>query len=108
MHVKSFLSVAACAAALVGLSAAPAFAGEIKGPGSPTGIPVDSPDVEFTGARTHSNSICSFSGLNHYHAGVPGELPIRTQSYGQLVKAGFKAVIPSPGEACNGHLNPLK
>jgi hypothetical protein len=37
------------------------------------------------------------------HAGEPGELPIRTQSYGQLVAAGLKAEFPSPGVACNGH-----
>ena len=55
----------------------------------------------------HANSICSFSGLNHEH---PGELPGRTQSYGQLVRLG--EIEPSdpgraePGLACNGHLSP--
>ena len=56
-----------------------------------------------TAAPAHTNSICAFSGLNHFHEGEPGELPIRTQSYGQLVAAGFKAEVPSPGVACNGH-----
>jgi hypothetical protein len=52
----------------------------------------------------HANSICSFSGLND----VPNdpEEGGRVQSYGQLVKQGLKAFLPSPGEACNGHLNP--
>jgi hypothetical protein len=27
----------------------------------------------------------------------------RVQSYGQLVRAGLKDVVPSPGVACNGH-----
>ena len=52
----------------------------------------------------HANSICSFSGLND----TPDD-PVeggRVQSYGQIVRAGFKAEVPSPGVACNGHLNP--
>jgi hypothetical protein len=103
MHAKTCVAAVVSALAMAALGAGPAFAGEIKGPGSPTGIPADSPDVQFTAARTNANSICSFSGLNHFHAGEPGELPIRTQSYGQLVRAGFKAEVPSPGVACNGH-----
>jgi hypothetical protein len=94
--------LAAAALPISALGAGPAFAGEIKGPGSPTGVPVGSGE-SFTPARTNANSICAFSGLNHFHPGEEGELPIRTQSYGQLVKAGFKAFVPSPGVACNGH-----
>jgi hypothetical protein len=101
MHAKTCAAVMS-ALAMAALGAGPALAGEIKGPGSPTGVPVGSGE-EFTAARTQANSICAFSGLNHFHAGEPGELPIRTQSYGQLVKAGFKAEVPSPGVACNGH-----
>jgi hypothetical protein len=66
-----------------------------------TGIPVGQSSP--TAAPLNTNSICAFSGLNHFHAGEPGELPIRTQSYGQLVRAGLKAEFPSPGVACNGH-----
>ena len=52
----------------------------------------------------HANSICSFSGLND----TPDdpEEGGRVQSYGQIVRAGFKSEVPSPGVACNGHLNP--
>jgi hypothetical protein len=52
----------------------------------------------------HANSICSFSGLND----VPDD-PVeggRVQSYGQIVAAGGKAEVPSPGMLCNGHLFP--
>jgi hypothetical protein len=52
----------------------------------------------------HANSICSFSGLND----EPDD-PVeggRVQSYGQIVAAGGKAFVPSPGELCNGHLFP--
>jgi len=94
-------ATALSAVALAALSAAPAFAGEIRGPGSPTGIPVG--ESTPTAAPLHTHSICAFSGLNHLHAGEPGELPIRTQSYGQLVAHGLKAEFPSPGVACNGH-----
>jgi hypothetical protein len=60
-------------------------------------------ESEATAAPAHTNSICAFSGLNQFHEGEFGELPIRTQSYGQLVVAGDKDVVPSPGVACNGH-----
>jgi hypothetical protein len=52
----------------------------------------------------HANSICSFSGLNDN----PDD-PIeggRVQSYGQIVRAGFKSEVPSPGLLCNGHRFP--
>lgn len=54
----------------------------------------------------HANSICSFSGLND-EPDDPEEGG-RVQSYGQIVRAGGKAMVPSPGQACNGHLNPLQ
>jgi hypothetical protein len=52
----------------------------------------------------HANSICSFSGLND----TPDdpEEGGQVQSYGQIVRAGGKAFVPSPGVACNGHLSP--
>jgi hypothetical protein len=98
---KQVLVVALCSGVLATVGAGSAAAGEIKGPGSPTGVPVE--DATPTPALEHANSICAASGLNHFHEGEPGELPIRTQSYGQLVAAGLKADFPSPGVACNGH-----
>ncbi len=104
MRLKSLVPAALCAVAVGAVGAGPAFAGEIKGPGSATGVLVG----ERTAGPEHANSICVFSGLNQFSPGFPGELPIRTQSYGQLVRAGLKGQFPSPGVACNGHLNPLK
>ena len=101
MRMRSFLAAGVSGAAIAVAAAGAAYGGEIKGPGSPTGIPVGQSDA--TAAPAHTNSICAFSGLNHFHAGEPGELPIRTQSYGQLVAAGLKGEFPSPGVACNGH-----
>ena len=100
MQLKSLFVAAVCGVALAAFTAGPAFGGEIKGPGSPTGIPAEGPDTQ---GLAHANSICAASGLNEYHAGEEGEFLTRTQSYGQLVRMGLKAFIPSPGEACNGH-----
>jgi hypothetical protein len=72
--------------ALVAVSSTAAFAGETTGSGGTTPI------------REKANSICAFSGLNDDQEEEPG----RVQSYGQAVRAGFKAFAPSPGVACNG------
>ena len=56
MRKKSLLAVAVCTAALAGVSASAALAGEVKGPpGSLT------PNLAAT---SHANSACVFSGLN--------------------------------------------
>ena len=54
----------------------------------------------------HANSICFFSGLND----TPDdpEAGGQVHSYGQIVRAGGKAFVPSPSVACNGHLDPLQ
>jgi hypothetical protein len=61
MRLKSLLVAGVCGVALAAMSAGSAFGGEIKGPGSPDGIPAEGPD---TAALAHANSICSASGLN--------------------------------------------
>ena len=98
--IKSRLAVGACVMGVACLGAGSALAGEIKGPGAPTGIPAEGPD---TAALANTHSICAASGLNEYHAGEEGEFLTRTQSYGQLVRMGLKDEVPSPGVACNGH-----
>jgi hypothetical protein len=111
MRLKLFVAVVS-SAAMVAFAATSAFGGEIRGPGSPTGVPASSKPTP-TAAPTHANSICAFSGLNHLHLDangnpLPGELLVRTQSYGQLVAAGLKSDFPSPGAACNGSTSGLK
>jgi hypothetical protein len=113
MRLRSFVAASACTVALAALGAGSALAGEIRGPGSPTGVLAGSPQDVPTAAPDHANSICAFSGLNHVHVDAngnleQGELPTRTQSYGQLVAAGLMADVPSPGVACNGSQNPLQ
>jgi hypothetical protein len=64
MSKRSLLAVAVCAAALVGVGANGAFAGEVKGPPGSTPTPGGNPDK--TAAHTNSNSACSASGLNDF------------------------------------------
>jgi hypothetical protein len=98
MSKRSLLAVAVCAA-VAGLSAGPAFAGEVTGNGKQTPIgaaPDDAP---------HASSICSFSGQNDdpNEPGAGG----RVQSWGQdvsnAVHAGAAPPGGVPGQACNGH-----
>jgi hypothetical protein len=100
MRNKSLFAAAACAAALAGISAGPAFAGEITGNGKPVLAPAK------------SGNECAFSGHNDapdnpldiFNAGGP------SQSYGQLNRLGLiKSLFgatPSqfnPSDACNPH-----
>jgi len=89
MRMRSILATGVGTAALVIGGSGAAFAGEVTG----NGKPVPAPEL--------ANSICAFSGQND----VPDdpEEGGRVQSYGQIVKAGGKAEVPSPGIACNGH-----
>lgn len=93
MRTRSWFAAAGCAAVVVGLGAGPALAGEVTGNQTPVPAPA------------HAQSWCVYSGQNHSDG--PDD-PGRTQSYGQIVAAGAKAQIPSPGVACNGHLTPLQ
>ena len=105
MLKKSRLAAAVCTVAIVGLSAGPAFAGEITGNGKPTQGPA------------HANSICVFSGQNDDPtAPIISAQPIpeapngpggRTQSYGQDVRYGLlNHTIVTPGQSCRGGSNP--
>jgi len=57
---KRFFAIAVCAAALVGVSASGALAGEVKGP------PGTANNTNETAAPEHANSACAFSGLNDF------------------------------------------
>jgi hypothetical protein len=95
MHRKSLLAVAVCTGALAALSAAPAFAGEVKGP--PGG------GTDFTAARTQANSICAFSGLNDF---TQGHESFHVQSYGIDVSGKGELPFGQPGQDCRGFSNP--
>jgi hypothetical protein len=95
MRIRSCVLAAGCGLAMVALGGASAFAGEVNG------------KQQYIDAPSHANSICVYSGQN---ALIENDAPGRVQSYGQLVRIGLKGTpdVPSPGIACNGHLNPLK
>ena len=96
-RVARAVAMTVVAAAVLGTSA-PAFAGEVNGRGLP--IP---------GAHKAASE-CAFSGRDlpdSIENNPPGfdddDITIHgVQSYGQIVAAGLKAFVPSPGDACRG------
>ena len=90
---KSLLAAAVCAAALAGVGANAALAGEVTGNGKATAGPA------------HAQSICTFSGQND---GEPpaGRKAAHVQNWGQIPKQVRDAIAlegSHPGDACNGH-----
>jgi hypothetical protein len=99
VRTKSVLAAAFVTVALVGASPGAAFAGEVTGrPGTPN-VPFSGSGVR-TGAPAHSESICSYNGLNDMN---PEQGPI--SSFVQT-----PANQGSPGDAghgtCAGGTNP--
>jgi hypothetical protein len=93
---RSF-AVAVFAAAVLGVGATGAFAGEVKGPPGSTTDPVQSTD--FTAARSNSNSNCSYSGLNDMDPAPPNQLT-------SIVQTPHDAPPGAPGGgACAGGTN---
>ena len=95
MSLRNSLVALVAALTVAAVAAGSAFAGEITGNGKPTAAP------------THSNSECSFSGLDDADDDGFG----RTQNWGQLSKeqrAFLASIGVTPGTACNGHLSPQK
>lgn len=102
--MRPFL-VAICAAAIMGLTASTALAGEVTGKGKPTAGP------------DNASSICVFSGRNDDPNApiisaepIPGIAPNGpggpTQSYGQDVRYGLLTpAIVTPGMTCRGGSN---
>jgi hypothetical protein len=97
MHKKSLLAVAVCVTALAGLSAAPAFAGEVTGPPGTVGQVTPAPGTP-TPIKTRgvAASECAFNGLNDF---VDGQNLAITQNYGTNKKLGLD--LGFPGTGCN-------
>lgn len=96
---KSLFAAALCAVAVAGASASVASAGEVRGaPGTP-GVAFSGSGIR-TGAPAHSNSICSYNGLNDMN---PAQGPIDS-----IVQTPHTQ--GSPGDAghgtCAGGTNP--
>lgn len=92
---------AACAAAITALGAAPALAGEVKGPpGSSSGG-----NQTDTQGPSHANSWCVYSGLNDYNQ---GQTETQTQNWGQDTRLGIAGQEgPIPGIGCNPTVSPV-
>jgi hypothetical protein len=103
MTRRSFVAAVACAAALAGVGATAAFAGEVKGPPGSVG----NPGTPLEAGTSHANSICVFSGLNDF---VNGPTDFIVQSYGQDVRLHgadpTDKSLPFPGNSCQGFSNP--
>ena len=94
MSTTPRFSITACAAALFMFSAGAILAGEVAGPPG-------SQDPKPTAAPDHSNSACSYSGLNDYRGG-------QTASQVQTAADSWKYYnLPkgTPGTACRGGSN---
>jgi hypothetical protein len=108
------LAAVICAAFVVGLSAGAAMAGEVKGPpGTPDPVSPTPPTSGRTAAPEHSNSACSFSGLNDLIVGQ-GPTDSIVQTPGHFMLAGLTGPgVPGHGDAtvgfpigCKGGSNP--
>jgi hypothetical protein len=93
-----------CAAVVAGLGASAASAGEVKGPPGTGTRTQEQVDAIRTAAPAHSNSICSYSGLNDLIVGQ-GPVDFRVQSPGQNVSNGGPRDSPGHG-TCAGGSNP--
>jgi hypothetical protein len=72
--MRKKFAAAICATVVAGLSASAALAGEVTGPPGTPNVPFSGSGVR-TGAPAHSNSICSYNGLNDMN---PSQGPINS------------------------------
>jgi len=101
--MKRALVSAICAMTLAGALASGALAGEVTGPPGST----DNPPTKATGAPEHSNSICSFNGLNDFNQGPQVERTQTPHNQGAPGEAGAgPAGSGTPGHpTCGGGSN---
>ena len=90
--MRRIFAAVVCAAAITGLGASAALAGEVKGPPGTPGVAFSNAG-EPTGAVANSNSICYSNGLNDMNP-AQGQIEFIVQTPGN--QAAF------PGEAGHG------
>ena len=108
---KRLAAMATCVAALAGIGASGALAGEVIGPPGTPNEPNSGSGIR-TAAPEHANSACAFSGLNDMIVGQ-GPIDFIVQSPGQGVRSGGDPGVPGHGDAsigfpngCRGGSNP--
>ena len=97
-------AVAVCAAFLMSLASGAAFAGEVKGPPAPPGVP--NTNVNYA-SRYNANSVCAFSGLNDHNVNNgPTDTQTQTPADGPAGAPGH-GIPDSPFvNGCRGFSNP--
>jgi hypothetical protein len=107
--MREKLVAAVCAVLFAGLSAGAALAGEVQGPPGTPGVPF-SGSGNRTGAPAHSNSICSYNGLNDMNPdqGQIDSIVQTPHNQGAPGEAGAGAAgSGTPGSpTCGGGSNP--
>jgi hypothetical protein len=105
----------ACAIVAVGLvlgGGGAAMAGEVNGNGDDIPAPGKaSSECVFSGQDTVDSVENNPPGFDDDMLGMRGNQDKGykgVQSYGVFVKAGLKAMVPSPGMACRGNLPPME
>jgi hypothetical protein len=93
--VKRLVAIALCAAAMVGVSATGALAGEVKGP------PGVINNTNETGALDHARSACAASGLNDFDLSS-GQISSIVQTAADSFKY-YGLPHGTPGTACRGN-----
>jgi hypothetical protein len=101
--MRKIFAAAFSAFVVAGLGAGVASAGEVKGPPGTELRTQAQVDAIRTAAPSHSNSICSYSGLNDLIAGQ-GPTDFHVQSPGQDVRNGGAPGLP--GQFCGFGSNP--
>jgi hypothetical protein len=101
--MRRALTAVICALAFAGASASGALAGEVTGPPGSAA----NPPTNATGAPEHSNSICSFNGLNDFNQGPTIERTQTPANQGVPGEAGADAAgSGTPGHpSCGGGSN---
>ena len=107
MRTKSSFAAAVCAVAVMGVGASAAFAGEVQGPPGTPGVAF-SGSGNRTGAPAHSQSVCSFNGLNDFVDGPKVEQTQTPHNQGSPGEAGADAAgTGTPGKpTCGKDSNP--
>jgi hypothetical protein len=99
MTIMRMFATSLVAIALLGAPMATAIAGEVKGP------PGTVDNTNETGAPSHSNSACSYSGLNDMDSSE-GQTASQVQTAADSFKYyGLPHGFPGKGGGCKGGTN---
>jgi hypothetical protein len=102
---KSF-AAAICVAVVAGVGASAALAGEVIGPPGTAGVPGSAQPDLSTAAPFHSQSICSYNGLNDLETGQGQTVAITQTPHNSGSLAGAPVPPGTAGAGPNGSGTP--